>query len=87
MSDDHEQLADEAAADADRLERRNEHVEEHIQDAREARDRAAADDFIATEAPEDESTASGDEPIGDLTDVGDSSGDGPPPEIGYTSKE
>ncbi len=83
---DHEQLAEEAKADADRLEERNEHLGEEIDAAREARDRAAADDFIATEAPDADSTASGDEPIGDLTDVGDSQGDGPPPEIGYTSK-
>ena len=83
---DHEQLADQAKADADRLEDRNQRVEEGIEEAREARDRAAADDFIAAEAPED-STASGDQPIGDLTDIGDSQGDGPPPEIGYTSKE
>ncbi len=85
MSDDHEKLADEAQADADRLEGRNEHLDEEIKAAREARDRAASDQFIATEAPDD-STASGDDPIGDLTDVGDSQGDGPPPEIGYTSK-
>jgi hypothetical protein len=86
MSDDHEQLADEAAADADRLESQNEHLDEEIEAAREARDKAAADDFIATEAAGD-STASGDEPVGDLTDVGDSQGEGPPPESGYTSKE
>ncbi len=87
MSDDHEQLADEAAADADRLEHRNERLEEGIEEAREARDRAASDDFIATEAPSD-STASGDQPVGDLTDIGDSQGDdGPPPEVTYTSKE
>ncbi len=83
---DHEQLHEDLAADADRLEGKNERLDEEIDAARAARDRAAADDFIATEAPDD-SNASGDQPVGDLTDVGDSQGDGPPPEIGYTSKE
>jgi hypothetical protein len=84
---DHEQLADEAKADADHLEDRNERLEERIEEARDARDRAASDDFIATEAPGQSSHRS-DQPIGDLTDVGDSQGgDGPPPEITYTSKE
>jgi hypothetical protein len=84
---DHEQLHEDLAADADRLEGQNEHLDEAIDDARDARDRAAADDFIAIE-PSDDSTASGHQPIGDLTDVGDSQDDdGPPPEITYTSKE
>jgi hypothetical protein len=85
---DHEQLADDLSADADRLETENERVGQEIEGAREARDSAAADDFIAHERPQADSTASGDQPIGDLTDVGDSQGDeGPPPEASYTSKE
>ena len=84
---DHEQLHQDLAADADRLEDRNARLDEEIDEARDARDRAANDDFIATEAPKPGSNPSG-QPIGDLTDVGDSQDDdGPPPEITYTSKE
>ncbi len=84
---DHEQLHEDLAADADRLEHRNEALDEEIDAARDARDRAASDDFIATEAPQ-QSDARSNQPVGDLTDVGDSQDDdGPPPEITYTSKE
>ena len=83
----HEQLHDDLAADADRLEGQNEHVAEEIDAARDARDRAASDDFVATESP-DQGSDRGDQPVGDLTDVGDSQDDdGPPPEVTYPSKE
>lgn len=84
---DHEQLHEAREADADDLEGEKELLERQIGDAKAARDRAAADEFVAAPAGSD-SHASGDQPVGDLTDVGDSQDDdGPPPEITYTSKE
>jgi len=83
---DHEQLHEALEDQADNLEQDNERLGEEIEAARDARDRAAADDFIATPGA-GERAAPGD-PVGDLTEVGDHFGDdGPPPEASYTSKE
>jgi hypothetical protein len=83
----HEDLHEEAVSEADRLEGENERVGEDIEAAREARDRAASDELIATEAPQ-QGSDHGDQPVADLTNLGDSQDDdGPPPEVTYTSKE
>jgi hypothetical protein len=83
---DHEQLHADRERDADRLEQENERLGQEIEEAKGARDRAAADDFIAT--PGTGERAHPGDPIGDLSEIGDSrGGDGPPPEITYTDKE
>jgi hypothetical protein len=86
---DHEQLHADREKEADRLEAANERLGEDIDQARDARDRAASDDFIAT--PGRGERAGPGEPVGDLTEVGDSLEDeddqGPPPEVSYTDKE
>jgi hypothetical protein len=83
---DHEQLHTQAEQEADRLEQENERVGKAIEDAKDARDRAAGDDFVAT--PGTGERANPGDPVGDLAEIGDSfGGDGPPPEIRYTDKE
>jgi hypothetical protein len=82
---DHEQLHADRERDADRLEQENERLGKEIEEAKDARDRAAGDDFVATPG-EGERAYPGD-PVGDLSEAGEHFGDdGPPPEITYTDK-
>jgi hypothetical protein len=83
---DHEQLHEALEREGDDLERAGDALADDVEAAKDARDRAAADAFIATPG-EGERAAPGD-PVGDLAEVGDHFGDnGPPPEASYPSKE
>jgi hypothetical protein len=58
---DHEQLHEAREQDADQLERHSEQLGEDIEEARNRRDRAADDDFIAAPAPREDPDKSGPE--------------------------
>jgi hypothetical protein len=83
---DHEQLQAARERAADKLEQENERLGEEIDKAKDARDRAAGDDYVAT--PGERERGYPGDPVGDLAEVGDAFGEeGPPPEVRYTDKE
>ena len=57
----HEQLHEAREQDADRLEQAGERLEQQIEDAKDPRERAAADEFIAPPEPDHDPDQSGPE--------------------------